>query len=197
MKRFLLGMAVCLLFISSGSTQPYGIFTDAANIGEPALEGVVSVDGGNFEIDAVGTGIGRRVYKDQFYFIYKEMSGSFEISGEPFPASTGEVGLMIRNSVDPSAAHISFLMFGDTPVGGNTNAVFGSVIPYIRSLDGGGTIVDGDIENGYTDNHQGKIRLVRMGSSVHLYTNNGPEGSGDWILLQSEAAYSMTRYWQG
>ncbi|MGI6458426.1 MAG: hypothetical protein ACOX5R_22815 [bacterium] len=187
MKKYPLLMVLCLLFAYTGNTQPIGIFDAAVEIGEPADIGFVEFSDGMYEIEGVGATAGRNVYNDQFFFIYKEVNGSFSIEGSPEPLSDGEVGLMIRNSLEPNAAHISFLMSGGTPPGGNTNAVNGSVFPYIRSLDGGGTIVDGDIEadNVFIGNHMGPIRLVRLGNSVHFYTFNE---AGNWVLFQSEAA---------
>lgn len=185
MRKVCLWGVVCLFVAATGYAQPWGELTDQASIGDPVQPGAVTYAAGKYSIESVGRSAGRRVYNDQFYFVYKEMSGSFAISCEPTPDINGEVGLMIRNSIEPNSAHVSFLMSGATPPGGNTNAVYGSPFPYIRSIDGGGTIVDGDIENGFTTNHTGPLRLVRLGSSVHFYTKNQ---AGAWTLLQSESA---------
>ena len=186
MKKYPLLMVLCLLFAYTGNTQPIGIFDASVEIGEPADIGFVEFSDGMYEIEGVGATAGRNVYNDQFS-LFTRSDGSFSIEGSPEPLSDGEVGLMIRNSLEPNAAHISFLMSGGTPPGGNTNAVNGSVFPYIRSLDGGGTIVDGDIEadNVFIGNHMGPIRLVRLGNSVHFIPSEAKLG-----MFQSEAAFT-------
>ena len=155
------------------------------DIGEPELEGLSSIEGDVYTIEVGGSTIGRQSFVDQFHFVYKEMSGSFDIITDPIAVeATGEGGVMVRQDLDPDSVHVSWLRVADTVPGGNTNAAGGSLFPHFRSLKGGGTIVDGDAEpGGFTDNNVGPIRLSRIGNHYRFYTMNN---AGDWVLVQDE-----------
>ncbi|MBN2325883.1 MAG: hypothetical protein JXR73_01925 [Candidatus Omnitrophica bacterium] len=182
-KRWIL-LVGCLLLAMSSYAQ-IGLFTDSADIGEPDLEGGVIFDDDGYEVWGAGLTIGRESLRDQFQFVYREISGSFIIEGEPYPFGfVGEGGFMIRQDLDPDSAHASWLRVSETIPGGNTNAVFGTLFPHIRSLKGGPSIVDGDLENGYdnTDN-LGPIQLERIGDSINFYSMNH---EGEWVWIREE-----------
>lgn len=185
MRKWLyLGLAA--LVCSTAAAQDLGIFTDTADIGEPVLEGAVTFENGAYEIEGGGATIGRNSFTDQFFFVYREISGNFAIESDIFSlAADGEGGLMIRQDLDPDSVHASLLRTAENiPPGGNTNAALGSVFPHFRSLKGGGTIVDGDYEpGGITEDNIGPIRLIRMGNSVHYYTM---DDEGNWLYRQTE-----------
>ncbi|MDP8242541.1 MAG: hypothetical protein P9L94_00560 [Candidatus Hinthialibacter antarcticus] len=184
MRKFVL-WSICFVFSGAVWAQPLGIFSDRADIGEPNLEGLSSISGDIYTIEAGGATIGRRSYVDQLHFVYKEVSGSFDIITDPIPVeAAGEGGIMVRQDLDPDSAHVSWLRTSDTVAGGNTNAAGGSIFPHIRSLKGGGTIVDGDREpGGYSDVNIGAIRVQRIGNHFRLYTT---DNAGEWSLAQDE-----------
>lgn len=124
--------------------------------------------------------------QDQFNFVFRSISGSFSIEGDPiFFGDSGEAGLMIRQDLDPDSAHVSLLRASFNPPA-STNAEPGSVFPHFRTLKGGATLVDGDPEpGGYQDFNIGPIRLERLGNSIHLYTMNTDQ---EWVYLQTEVA---------
>ena len=179
-------LVVTLLVGVMGVHAQVGIFDGDMDIGEPALPSEpAEFSDGTYVMDAVGSSIGRGSFQDQFKFVYTEVSGSFSIEADPFAlAADGEGGLMIRQDLDPDSVHASLLRIGDSIPGGNTNAEFGSVFPHIRTLKGGGTIVDGDYEpGGFTDDNIGPIRLERIGNSIHYYTYNAND---EWVFRQTE-----------
>ncbi|MBD3266281.1 hypothetical protein GF373_06390 [bacterium] len=185
MKKYVWMIAIGMVLSLPAFAQDIGIFTDRQDIGEPNLESIVAkFENGTYTMEAVGATIGRRSIQDQFHYIYKEISGSFAIEGEPIPIlPDGEGGFMIRQDLDPDSIHASFLRVGDAVPGGNTNAAYGTVFPHFRTVKGGGTLVDGDVGNGgYTDDNFAGIRMERIGNSIHLYTENI---DGDWVLSRT------------
>ncbi len=186
MKRALFALTVVSLFVSASFSQ-IGIFEERADVGDLILgPGQASFDNGTYTMDALGTTIGRRSFADEFNFVYSEMSGSFAIECDPFPLlPDGEGGIMIRQSLDQDSVHGSWLRIGASIPGGNTNAAEGSVFPHLRTIKGGGTIVDGDQEpGGISDNNISLIKIERIGNSLHFYTFST---SDEWVLIQSEA----------
>ncbi len=173
-----------LCFIVSSQAQ-IGIFDEGLDVGDPVIPGEVSYDDGTYVILGGGETIGRNTFEDQFYFVYTEVSGSFTIEADPFPISLdGEGGLMIRQDLDADSAHASWLRASDNIQGSNTNAAYGSLFPHIRSLKGGGSIVDGDLENGYENpDNVGSTKLERVGNSIHFYSMND---AGDWVWQRTE-----------
>ncbi len=181
-NAFCLGL---ILVVSSAYAQ-IGIFTTNTDVGDTGGlgPGIANFEDGTYTMDALGATIGRRSYEDAFHFVYSEISGSFSIEGDPMPIlPDGEGGLMIRQDLDPDSMHASWLRVGENVPGGNTNAAYGSVFPHFRTLKGGGTIVDGDVGDGFNEVNVGPIKLERIGNSVHFYTTND---AGEWNLVQSE-----------
>ncbi|MBD3265147.1 hypothetical protein GF373_00625 [bacterium] len=179
-----LGMALLLLPLA-GLAQ-VGIFEEALEIGGPDVDllSLVEFDNGMYTVETIGETIGYRSYTDEFTFTYMEMSGNFAIEGEPFPlGSDGWGGLMIRQELTNDSVHASLLMASEGATRG-TNSEAMSVHPTFRTMKGGATKSDGDPEpGGLTDDHDGKIRLERVGNSFYFYTFNT---SGDPVLIRKE-----------
>ncbi|MBD3267105.1 hypothetical protein GF373_10590 [bacterium] len=186
MKRIILLFSITLLTVSfTFAQESVGLFDNTAHIGEP-LEAFpeYNADDGKYTIDAVGAALGRQPV-DECFFAYNEMSGNFAIEADPFPVfEVGMGGIIIRQSVEPDSAFGGLLRGTASAAGGNTGADFGSVWPRIRSMKGGGTITDGDPEpGGYQDFNFGRLRVERIGNSIHLYTYTIDDETN---LLQSE-----------
>ncbi len=172
---------VFLLAAAGQAQEPVGIFDDHIDIGEPDIPGFVELTDGKYMVDAVGATITHRTQNDQFHFAYKEMTGSFAIECTPFPIDdAGRAGLMIRQDLDPDSAHFSFLYTSEAASDGNSAE--GGVFPTFRTLKGKGSKRDGDVALDYAD-HNGPIRLVKLGNSIHSYTQNV---DGDWVLWETE-----------
>ncbi len=175
---------LCFLMVAMSSSAQIGIFTDSMDIGEPNQVGEVNLDGDVYQVFGGGSTIGRASFTDQFFFVYREISGSFSIECDPFPVSLdGEGGLMIRQDLETDSVQASWLRVSDNVPGGNTNAAYGTMFPHIRSLKGGASIVDGDIEGGFTDSNIGPVRLERIGNSINFYSMNN---DGDWVWQREE-----------
>jgi len=169
LKRFGSYLFIALfVFAGPSFAQQVGIFDTQTDVGEPDNFGYADFDDGLYMIEGVGPTVGNETLSDQFFFVSKEMSGSFAIEAYPEPIDAGVGGLMVRQSLDADAPHVSILM----------NTSYASY-PHIRTIKGGGTIFDGDPEPA----EQVKLRLERLGNSVHIYTI---DAAGAATLLQSE-----------
>ncbi len=165
--------------------EPIGIFDDHLDVGEPTEWGFATYDdgAGRYTIEGPGETIGYETFEDEFHFAYKEMSGSFAIEGIPAPIEGGRGGVMIRQNLDADAVHGSFLMTSEEGTDFSAEAIY-CVFPTFRTLKGGSTIRAGDPEPaGLHETHTGKIRLERIGNSVHYYTY---DESGSKYYVQSE-----------
>lgn len=179
---FILPVVLPAFLLCTAAQAQIGIFEQAVDVGEPALApGQSSFNNGTYEMDAIGTTIGRSgSLSDQFHFIYREMSGSFSFEADPFVIEdAGRAGIMIRQSLDPDAAHVSFLMTSQSAA--DSGGADSSVYPTFRFNKGSGTNVDGNVELG--DDHIGPVRIERIGNSFHFYTLNS---AGEWLYHQTE-----------
>ena len=165
---FVLPLAIFLTVGGTAFSQSVGIFDNFFDVGEPAELGYVDLDGDTYIMDGVGVSVGNETLRDECTFAYKEMSGSFAIEAYPDLVDTGNGGVMIRASLEPDAPEVSILM----------SPTFQS-FPHIRTIQGGGTIFDGDPEPAA----QVKLRLERLGNSIHLYFI---DESGSETYMQSE-----------
>jgi hypothetical protein len=85
------------------------------DVGSPRLAGsATAVDAG---WDVVAGGVDIWESADQFHFVFKELSGDFDIAVrvESFtPAHLySKAGLMIRETLDAGSAHLMFVLFAD------------------------------------------------------------------------------------
>ena len=118
-----------------------------ADIGAPQLPGSVRQVGTGFDLIAGGADIWEK--SDQFHFLYKLLSGDFDIAVrvESFkPAHLySKAGLMIRETLSADSPHLMFLVFSDnsprnnnlgayemqfrTVAGGDCQAIYPTVRP--------------------------------------------------------------------
>jgi TolB protein len=112
--------AILLLFASLSSAQntQTGIFQYSSDIGSPALKGSGYYDQINQEYSLKGGGYNIWFERDEFYYLYNKIKGDFIITANfEFPGEGKnphrKTGLMIRESVDGNAAHISTTLHGD------------------------------------------------------------------------------------
>ena len=112
--------AILLFFVSLSSAQntKTGIFQYSSDIGTPALKGSGYYDQINQEYSLKGGGYNIWFERDEFYYLYNKIKGdfiitaNFEFTGEGTNLHR-KTGLMIRESEDGNAAHISATLHGD------------------------------------------------------------------------------------
>ncbi len=106
------------------------------DIGSPKLAGSASEVDGGWDIIAGGADIWEK--SDQFHFVYKQLSGHFDIAVriESFTGAHlySKAGLMIRQTLDPDSPHLMLLVFsGNAPRNNN----LGAYEMQFRSVAGG------------------------------------------------------------
>ncbi len=104
--------------ISSAQNTQTGIFQYSSDIGSPALKGSGYYDQINQEYSLKGGGYNIWFERDEFYYLYNKIKGDFIITANfEFPGEGKnphrKTGLMIRESEDGNAAHISATLHGD------------------------------------------------------------------------------------
>ncbi len=102
---------------SDSRSVPEQPIKDFANVdvGSPELAGSATPTGSGWDVIAGGADIWESA--DQFHFIFREISGDFDIAvrvASFTPAHLySKTGLMIRESLDTASAHLMFFVFPD------------------------------------------------------------------------------------
>ena len=106
------------------------------DIGSPQLTGSAKQVESGWDIIAAGADIWER--SDQFHFLYKQISGDFDIAVrvESFtPAHLySKAGLMVRETLNADSPHLMFLVFSDNSPRNNN---LGAYEMQFRSMAGG------------------------------------------------------------
>jgi len=97
-----------------------------ADIGNPAIKGIVNVSKNGFDITAGGADIWGD--KDEFSFIYVERTGDFDLISriESLTAANQytKAGIMARENLTPGCRHIYFQVFSDNSPRNKNNGGF-------------------------------------------------------------------------
>ena len=97
-----------------------------ADIGNPAIKGIVNVSKDGFDITAGGADIWGD--KDEFSFIYVERTGDFDLISriESLTAANQytKAGIMARENLTPGCRHIYFQVFSDNSPRNKNNGGF-------------------------------------------------------------------------
>ncbi len=110
---FIIG--VCILAKGQSSV---GIFENNKDIGEPTLAGMSAYDANTQTYTIKGSGYNIWFDRDEFQYLYNTLEGDFILTanfgfkGEGVDAHR-KIGLMVRESDDEKAAHISATLHGD------------------------------------------------------------------------------------
>jgi TolB protein len=134
-----------------------GIFSNSADVGAPAIKGSSEFSNGQYRI----TGSGANIWatKDQFQYVWREMTGNFTVTATLHFLGKGaehrKAGIMVRQSLDTDSTYGDVVIHGNgmpglqwrSKPGEDTN---GFDLPF----DGPGTF---------------KIKLVRTGVRIFMY----------------------------
>ena len=119
MKRILTVLFILTAyFLKAQENQPAGIFTNSHDIGNPKNKGTVQYDNNTQSYTLTGSGYNIWFERDEFYYAYNKIKGDFIITAQFEFMGAGnnphrKVGLMIRESKDDNASHISATLHGD------------------------------------------------------------------------------------
>jgi regulation of enolase protein 1 (concanavalin A-like superfamily) len=152
------------------SATPLGVFTNAADIGSPALAGSSGYNAGSGTYTINGAGSGISGTSDQFQFCYTALTGDTSITAEVVSdtdtSSTAQNGLMIRNSLNANSENILLYL---TPTNG--------IKLQSRATDGANTSLSATtaaLSAPYW------LRLVRVGNAFAAFTSRN---GSTWNLL--------------
>ena len=117
-------MRFAIVFILSFSTgsfisaAPTGIFTNQADIGQPALKGATAFDATDQSYQLKGGGYNIWFNRDEFQYAYRKLSGNFILTANVKLKGKGsdphrKMGWMIRSSTATDASHLSAVVHGD------------------------------------------------------------------------------------
>lgn len=158
-------------FLDDGAV---GEFTNSTNVGAFSLPGSASFDGGVYTVTGGGDDIWDN--NDEFYYVYKEMSGAFEITGDIFPLEAADGtwtkgGFMVRNDLSTAAANGFVLLRTDAAMVLQNRNGFGE--------NTGGTDI-GLAPFGETNS---SYRMVKVGNVVEGFY--GDPATGEWVSVGS------------
>jgi len=108
-----------LIMVSSiAFAQNVGIFQNSGDVGNPANKGASSYDMDNQVYSLKGSGYNIWFNRDEFQYLYNSVKGDFILTANVAFVGKGvdphrKVGLMVRESTDEQASHISATLHGD------------------------------------------------------------------------------------
>lgn len=117
-RAFLYPLLAVSLLSSFAPAKKIGDFDLNADIGTPKLPGTSEYDKETKTYTLKGGGYNIWFERDEFQFLYKEMSGDFTFTADFEFQGKGtdphrKVGWMIRESLYDNAAHVSAVLHGD------------------------------------------------------------------------------------
>lgn len=100
---------------SATKAPALGLFSSAADIGQPAIKGTTEFANGQYRMTAAGANMwGKR---DQFQYVWREAPGDFTLTATVHFDGQGvehrKAGLMVRHSTDPDAPYADVMMHGN------------------------------------------------------------------------------------
>lgn len=105
------------LFIMA-QTNPVGIFTNHADIGNPKIKGDITFTPSDQSYNLKGSGYNIWFNRDEFHYAYKKLKGDFILTANVKLLGEGKdphrkIGWMIRANDQEDAAHMSAVLHGD------------------------------------------------------------------------------------
>jgi len=118
MKPMLFLMIQVLFAGAVSYSQPSGIFSDHADVGNPMLTGNTAYDPETQVYNLSGAGYNIWFNRDEFHYAYNKLTGDFVLTANFLFEGRGadphrKTGWMVRESLDEQAAHMSAVLHGD------------------------------------------------------------------------------------
>jgi TolB protein len=117
--RYTITLLFCLVFIiSSAQTNPFGVFGNSQDIGNPKIKGSAVYNKPDQSYTLSGGGYNIWFERDEFHYLFNKIKGdfimtaNFEFVGKGVEAHR-KTGWMIRESSDEKSPHITATLHGD------------------------------------------------------------------------------------
>jgi regulation of enolase protein 1 (concanavalin A-like superfamily) len=140
-----------------------GIFTNAGDVGGPAIKGSAAFDASNGQYKITGSGANIWGKQDQFQYVWREMTGNFTVMATLRFTGQGsehrKAGIMVRQSLDAGAAYADTVIHGNGMPGLQWRSKPGEETnTFDFPFDSPGTFT---------------VKLVRSGVKIYLYLAKG------------------------
>ena len=209
-------LLACLLCASAfAQTGTLGSFTHSDDVGAPPIKGAAQFDAATGDYKITGSGSDIWGKSDQFHFVWREMSGDFEVSATAKFLSEGighrKAVIMLRKTLDTGSPFVQLAIHGDgmaavqfrNTVADTVNSVDfpaeGRGIWKLKLTRQGTTITVWVAKNGadlrelgHTTNVLGSPILVGLGVSSHTQTATNTVLFSD-VTVQQLPASSATQ----
>lgn len=118
MKKILLSLTFCVIFVASKAQNSIGIFENHTDIGPVKTTGTANYDNSSKVYTLTGSGENIWFKKDELQLAYKKIKGDFIVTTQPNLIGKGtdlhrKSGWMARTSTDTSAAMVCLTVHGD------------------------------------------------------------------------------------
>jgi hypothetical protein len=178
------GSAVGTLLVA---VKSLGLFTNAQDVGAPAIAGSSSFNGGTNVYTVAGSGSDIWSTTDQFQFIYEKLTGNGTVTARVVStqntqsAGHSKAGIMIRNTLDANSA------FADAVLTYSDGVEFD-----YRTTVGGGPNTAGSITTSVPAGGPYWLRLTRTGNTFEVDVAPDVSGSpGTYTVISSTVSITM------
>jgi len=156
--------------------EKVGIFTNSADVGNPAIKGSTEVStNGQYKVTGSGANIWAR--QDQFQYVWREMTGNFSVTTTlKFLGKGGDhrkAGIMVRQSLDTDSAYADVMIHGNGMPGLQWRSRQGEdTNTFDTPFDGPGTF---------------RIKMVRNGVKMYMFI--GKDGAEPKEIAHTEVSF--------
>ncbi len=117
-QRVILPILLITIVLASFAPAKIGQFQKSADVGKPKLAGSSRYDAKKKEYVLKGSGYNIWFERDEFQFLFRELTGDFTVTGDFELTGKGtdahrKVGWMVRESTEDNASHLSAVVHGD------------------------------------------------------------------------------------
>jgi hypothetical protein len=177
---------IALLCLLSGTalaqTSNLGPFTNATDVGGPAIQGSTVYNAATGEFAITGAGANMWAKEDQFQYVYRQMTGNFTVSASLKFLGTGaghrKGGIVVRQDLDIDSKYAGVMVHGDG-------------MPALQWRSD-----KGDITNTFNLPFDGpgefNIKMVRQGVRIYLYV--GKNGAEAKEVVHTEVSFQGSVY---
>ena len=114
----IVSLTVCLAgALLAQESGKFGIFEGASDVGNPSQKGSVAYDAAKKEYRVTGGGNNMWMNRDDFYFVWKKISGDVILTADVKLESPGighrKAGLIIRKDLETGSPYADIMVHGD------------------------------------------------------------------------------------
>jgi hypothetical protein len=155
----MLFLNVLLAAAAWAQTGKLGVFTNAEDVGNPAIKGATAFDATKGEYRITGAGANMWAKADQFQFAWRTMTGDLTVTATMEFLGQGnehrKAGIVLRQTLDTDSPYVDFVIHGNG-------------MPAVQWRN-----TKGDITNAadfpFTGPGKFRLKLVRQGNTITVF----------------------------